>query len=124
IPMHASIFKPAAVALRPALEQASWRAPRLPYLPNVLGRFAEIQAPDQIAELLFRHVYRPVRWRESIEFIADMHPDAAFIEVGPRAVLFNLLGRKWRPVTRFRTDAAEGRDCAFTAAARELSNGA
>ncbi|MCC6559344.1 MAG: ACP S-malonyltransferase [Polyangiaceae bacterium] len=122
IPMHASIFRPAADALRPALERAPWREPRLPYLPNVLGRFEEQPTPERIVDLLFQHVFSPVRWRESIELLADLHPDAVFVEVGPRAVLYNLLGRKWRPVQRLRTDTLEERSSAFNAAAMELSD--
>ena len=54
LPMHASIFQPAAEALRPSLLRAPFRAPRLPYLPNVLGRFEESPSPVLTEKLLFR----------------------------------------------------------------------
>lgn len=117
IPMHASIFRPAAEALRPALEAAPWKSPTLPYLPNVKAGFEDDPTPERIVELLYRHVFSPVRWRESIDFLAERYPDAAFIEVGPRAVLHNLLSRKWHTNPRFKTDAPEGQPSQFEAIA-------
>jgi [acyl-carrier-protein] S-malonyltransferase len=104
IPMHSSRFAPVAQAFKPALERAHWRPLEKPYLPNVLGRFLEPSAPAALVDMLFQHVQRPVRWRESIDFLAERYPDATFIEVGPRAVLYNLLQRSWRPNPRFKTD--------------------
>lgn len=124
VPMHASIFAPVAAALRPALAQTTFRKPRYPYLPNVLGRFEDEPLPARIADLLAQHVYSPVLFRASIDFIAEHYPDAAFIEVGPRAVLFNLLSRKWRPNPRFKTDAPEDPGRAFESTTRELTRAA
>jgi [acyl-carrier-protein] S-malonyltransferase len=120
IPMHASIFHPAADALRPALEAAPWKAPKLPYLPNVTAAFEEDPTPKRIVELLYRHVFSPVRWRDSIDLLAARHPDAAFVEVGPKAVLYNLLTRKWRSNPRFKTDAPEGQPGQFDVVAAAL----
>jgi len=124
VPMHASIFAPVAEALRPALARAPWRAPRLSYLPNVRGRFEDVHEPARIAELLALHVHSPVLFRASVEFLVERCPDAAFVEVGPRSVLFNLLSRKWIQSPRFRTDDPEDPARAFAATVRELSRGA
>jgi len=123
VPMHASLFEPVAVAFRPALERAPWRAPRLPYLPNVLGHFEEAPTPARIVDLLGLHVHRPVLFRASIDFLAGLHRDAAFVEVGARGVLHNLLSRKWLSNPRFKTDAAEDPGRAFEATVKELSRG-
>lgn len=123
IPMHASIFRPAADALRPVLEAAPWREAARPYLPNVLARFEDAPTASRITELLCQHVYSPVRWRQSIDFIAERYPDAAFVEVGPRAVLYNLLSRKWRTNARFKTDAPEGKPATYESTAKELQSG-
>ncbi len=120
IPMHASIFRPAADALRPALEAAPWQRPRLGYLPNVTATFEDDPTPERLVELLYRHVFSPVRWRESIDLLAERVPDAAFVEVGPRAVLYNLLTRKWRTNPRFKTDAPEGQPAQFEAVAASI----
>jgi [acyl-carrier-protein] S-malonyltransferase len=124
VPMHASFFAPVAEALRPALDRAPFRTPRRPYLPNVLGAFEAAPGPARVADLLARHVYSPVLFRASIDLLAATYPDAAFIEVGPRAVLFNLLSRKWRPSPRFKTDAVQDPAVALAATAQELRSAA
>jgi [acyl-carrier-protein] S-malonyltransferase len=123
VPMHASMFAPAAAAFRPALQRAPFRTPRLPYLPNVLGRFEEVPTPDRIVDLLARHVAQPVLFRASIDLLVERHPDAAFVEVGPRGVLYNLLNKKWISRPRYKTDAAEDPGRAFEATVRELGRG-
>lgn len=107
LPMHSSLFAPVAAALAPLLGEARWRAPRLPYLPNVLGAIEPRPTPARIAELLVAHVHSPVLWRASIEAALRRHPDAAFVEVGPRAVLHNLLTKRWVSARRLRTDVDE-----------------
>lgn len=124
VPMHASVFRPVATALEPVLNRAPFHAPRYPYLPNVLGHFEPNATASRIAQLLAHHVYSPVLFRASIDFLADKHADAGFIEVGPRAVLFNLLSRKWRPNPRYKTDAPEDPGTAFETTARELKRAA
>ena len=121
IPMHASIFAPVATGLRPVLERAPWRTPRRRYLPNVLGHFEDSPTPARIADLLAQHVHSPVLFRASIDFLGAMAADAAFVEVGPRAVLFNLLSRKWRQNPRFKTDAPDDPGRAFFATTQELA---
>lgn len=106
VPMHASIFRPASDAFRPALDAAPFEKPRLPYLPNVLGRFEPDATPARIRDLLARHVYSPVLWRASVEMIAAKHPGIAFVEVGPKSVLYNMF-KKWLSVPRYRTDAPD-----------------
>lgn len=105
IPMHASTFRPVAGALARTLHRARWRPPRLPYLPNVTARVEPYPSPARIAHLLTAHVFSPVRWRETIELVAERAPDVVFVEVGPRTVLYNLLSRSWKKNARFASDA-------------------
>lgn len=107
VPMHTSLFEPVATLLRPHLEAAAWQAPRLPYVSNVLGDVLTAPKPADFIDLLARHVYSPVRWRGSIELIADADPSAVFVEVGPKTVLSNLLQKRWRNVKKLRTDGAD-----------------
>ncbi len=58
-------------------------------------------------ELLARQVAAPVYWRQAVDEVADRHPAAEFIEVGPRTVLSNLL-RRWRSNPRRHTDQPGG----------------
>lgn len=120
VPMHSPVFAPVARALRPVLERAPWRRPSLAYLPNTTAEILEAPAPGAIIERLCEHVHRPVRWRASIERIAARVPDPVFVEVGPRAVLYNLFTRKWRPGARFGTDSDEALPVHLQALAEEL----
>ncbi len=121
LPMHSSLFAPVGAALAPLLGEARWRAPRLPYLPNVLGAIEPRPSAARLVELLVAHVHRPVLWRASIEAALRRHPDAAFVEVGPRAVLHNLLTKRWVSARRLRTDVdAPGH---YDALAKELADG-
>jgi [acyl-carrier-protein] S-malonyltransferase len=124
VPMHSSRFRPVADLLRPALEAAAFRPPKKPYLPNVLAELRPAATPTEIVELLCRHVYESVRWCQSIELLADRHPDAHFVEVGPREVLYNLLSLRWRRVQRSKTDCACDIRQSFTATIARLRNAA
>jgi [acyl-carrier-protein] S-malonyltransferase len=107
IPMHTELFRPVAAALRPHLAQAPWRAPNQPYLPNVTAELLDSPRPEDFIDLLCRHVFSPVRWRESIDLLTRCHPDAVFLEVGPRGVLFNLLQKRWHTNRKFKSDSPE-----------------
>lgn len=122
IPMHSSRFAPVGHALRAVLEGVPWKAPARPYLPNAVGRF--IDDPAQFVTLLSQHVHRPVRWRHSIDFIADHVESAVFVEVGPRRVLCNMLTKRWRSNPRFATDSGEGWPASFDRLIEELSHAA
>lgn len=103
-PMHTSVFAPVGTAFRPYLAATNWRTPVRHYVPNVLGRPVERPDAGLFIDLLERHVHQPVLWRQSLETLAAAHPDAVLVEVGPRAVLYNLLGRRWLSNRKFRTD--------------------
>ena len=122
VPMHSSRFAPVADAFRPALAAAPWRRPRRPYLPNVLAEPLDAPAPVEIVDLLARHVHRPVHWRASIDVIVERYPGAVFCEVGPGAVLSNMLRRSWHDVRRLRTDRlGDDPTTAFRALVGELA---
>lgn len=125
LPMHCSRFAEVADCFRPALATAPIRVPRAAYVPNALGRPLETPAPDRIRALLSDHVHRPVRFRHGVDALAGLYPGGAFVEVGPKQVIYSLLTRKWGAFRRFRTDV-EGADIATTTAdlARELRHAA
>lgn len=120
IPMHSSRFAPVATQFRRELERAPWTEPVKPYLPNVLGEFLPIATRDDFIDLLTRHVHQPVRWRESIDAVAERFEDAIFVEVGPRSVLYNLLHRTWRPNRKFKSDHPGDLEAALDTLAEEL----
>ena len=124
IPMHCARFRPVADVLRPALEAAPWQPAKRAYLPNVTARWISNPSAAEITELLCQHVYRPVYWRASIDLVADQFVDAVFIEVGPKAVLYNLLSPRWRRVIREKTDHPEDITTAFQSLVRRLRDAA
>ncbi len=107
VPMHCSIFEPVSADFRQALLRAPFQKPRLPYLPNRLGKVCENPSSSTFVELLATHVYRPVLWRKSIDWVISQWPNAIFVEVGPLSVLYNLLDRKWHKNRKFCTDSKE-----------------
>jgi [acyl-carrier-protein] S-malonyltransferase len=132
IPMHCRLFAGVAEAFRPRLARVAWRPASRPYLANVTGEivrdpvpamFIESLArhvhqalanvtgeivrdpvPAMFIESLARHVHQAVLWRQSIEAVVRRYPEAIFIEVGPRSVLFNLLHPRWLTQRKLKTD--------------------
>jgi [acyl-carrier-protein] S-malonyltransferase len=107
IPMHAPTFAPVAEKFRSVLAKTRIEDSRLPYIPNVLASIMANAPPDTIRTHLASHVCKPVFWQSSIDALASRLPAARFVEVGPRAVLYNLFGRGWMPGRRYKTDAGE-----------------
>lgn len=107
IPMHTSVFRPVADQLLPFLLSMPWRKPIREYVSNVTGGFVADTSGENLCSLLARHVHSPVRWRESIDRVVERVPQAVFIEVGPRGVLYNLLQKRWHSNRKFKTDSAD-----------------
>jgi [acyl-carrier-protein] S-malonyltransferase len=108
VPMHSSLFEPVGARFRQTLDRLPFQRPRLPYLPNRLAELIAEPTPTQLCELLSSHVYRPVLWAKSIDLAVRTWPELTLVEVGPKAVLFNLLDRKWhRDVRKAHTDSTK-----------------
>ncbi|MFV8750503.1 ACP S-malonyltransferase [Nannocystaceae bacterium ST9] len=104
VPMHSSLFAPVAERFAEFLTTLEFSPPERPWLANRLGDFVEAPTQARFVELLASHVCQPVLWRQSIDAVVAREPDAVFVEVGPMAVLHNLLHRKWHGNRKFRTD--------------------
>ncbi len=89
-PFHCSLMQPAAEAMAAALETVEIRPPLAPLVANVLA--AEVTDPDEIRRLLVAQTTAPVRWRESLIFMADKGV-TVFIECGAGKVLAGLVKR-------------------------------
>jgi [acyl-carrier-protein] S-malonyltransferase len=105
--MHTTVFRSVADALLPHLKAAKFRVPSRPYVSNVLGKIVEDAGPERVVELLAQHVYSPVLWRQSIDHVVAQNPDAVFVEVGPRGVLYNMLQKRWHANPKFKTDVSD-----------------
>ena len=90
VPSHCALMKPAADKLAVALQSVAFSAPVVPVVNNVDVR-AET-APEAIRSALVRQLYSPVRWTESVEFMAA-EGVASLLEIGPGKVLTGLTKR-------------------------------
>jgi [acyl-carrier-protein] S-malonyltransferase len=108
IPMHAPVFAPTGVRLAKILAGIPFAVPGLAYVPNVRGEPVGPATGEVVRACLTEHVFRPVRWRDSIDAVAAHVPDPHFIEVGPGRVLCNLFRRDWRPGVCHHTDDVDG----------------
>ncbi|REJ73840.1 MAG: [acyl-carrier-protein] S-malonyltransferase [Acidobacteria bacterium] len=89
-PFHSPLMAPAREAMRPLLEQAEIRDPKVPVVCNVDAE--ALTAGDAIRDALVRQVDSPVRWVESMQVIVRRGVDQA-LEVGPGMVLTGLARR-------------------------------
>ncbi|EMG9490734.1 ACP S-malonyltransferase [Serratia marcescens] len=90
VPSHCALMKPAADNLAVALQDITFNAPQVPVVNNVDVRTEN--DPEAIRSALVRQLYSPVRWTESVEFIAAQGV-TSLLEVGPGKVLTGLTKR-------------------------------
>ncbi len=90
VPSHCALMKPAADKLAQALQDLTFNTPSVPVVNNVDVK-CEVSA-EAIRDALVRQLYSPVRWTESVEFIASRGV-SQLIEAGPGKVLTGLTKR-------------------------------
>ncbi|KEY57656.1 ACP S-malonyltransferase [Serratia sp. DD3] len=90
VPSHCALMKPAADKLAVALQAVTFSAPQVPVVNNVDVRIET--SPDAIRNALVRQLYNPVRWTESVQFMAA-DGVTLLLEVGPGKVLTGLTKR-------------------------------
>lgn len=90
VPSHCALMKPAADKMAVALEKISFSAPQFSVVNNVDVKVES--SPDAIRSALIRQLYSPVRWTESVEFMAAQGVEQ-LVEVGPGKVLTGLTKR-------------------------------
>jgi [acyl-carrier-protein] S-malonyltransferase len=90
VPSHCALMKPAAEQLAADLNSISFHTAVIPVVNNV----DVVAAADAAAikDALVRQLYSPVRWTESIEFLAAQGVDTV-IELGAGKVLSGLIKR-------------------------------
>lgn len=89
-PFHSSLMRPAADRLAAAMADVKIAAPRVPVVANVTAE--PTQDPAQIAKLLVDQVAAPVRWEESVRWLAAAGIARGY-ELGTGAVLRGLVKR-------------------------------
>jgi [acyl-carrier-protein] S-malonyltransferase len=89
-PFHCPLMVPAGEKLAQVLEKISISSSQVPVVTNVEAQpnTDSVRAGD----LLVQQVSAPVRWQESVQYMADQGVDR-FIEIGPGRVLSGLIKR-------------------------------
>jgi [acyl-carrier-protein] S-malonyltransferase len=89
-PFHCALMAPAADAMAEALDRSLPGVPLLPIVANVTA--AKVTDPGEIVSLLVRQVTATVRWRESVQAMAELGV-TRFVEIGAGKVLSGLVRR-------------------------------
>lgn len=105
VPSHCALMRPAAEQLAKDFEQLNWQEPAITLVQNVSAR----PAPDMttLRAQLVEQLYSPVRWVESVEYIAAQG-GTDLIECGPGKVLSGLNKRCAKGVATHNLDSAAG----------------
>ncbi|AWL12025.1 [Acyl-carrier-protein] S-malonyltransferase [Saliniradius amylolyticus] len=90
VPSHCALMEPAAQELADALKQVTFNSPDIPVVNNV--DVAVESDGDRIRDALVRQLYSPVRWTESVQFMAGQGI-STLAETGPGKVLTGLARR-------------------------------
>lgn len=90
VPSHCALMKPAADKLAQALAEITFSAPVINVINNV-----DVAMPTEsqdIKDALVRQLYCPVRWSETVSFMAEQGINQ-LVEMGPGKVLTGLTKR-------------------------------
>jgi [acyl-carrier-protein] S-malonyltransferase len=96
---HSPLMEDARQVLSAAIARVTFFPPRVPVVSNVTGH--SVTEPAEIAHLLELQLVSPVKWQQSVEFMAGEGVQGA-VECGPGEVLCGLgrrisPGLKWVP---------------------------
>lgn len=107
VPSHCELMRPAAKKLEQLLGQTKFHTPKLAVVNNVdVAIESDVAA---IKDALVRQLYSPVRWTETVEFLAQQGV-LNFYEVGPGKVLTGLIKRIAKDTTADAVNTPTGID--------------
>jgi [acyl-carrier-protein] S-malonyltransferase len=86
---HSPLMAPAVDGLAEALRATPFATPRFAVYANATA--GPVTGADDARRLLAEQLTAPVRWVESMHAIAERHPEAQWLELGPGSVLSGLL---------------------------------
>lgn len=90
VPSHCALMQPAAEQLAIELANTAIQAPQITVIHN--ASVTSSNHPDEIRELLAKQLFSPVRWVETVAFLAAQGVDT-LVECGPGKVLAGLAKR-------------------------------
>jgi [acyl-carrier-protein] S-malonyltransferase len=97
---HSPLMETASDGLAQALARHALATPQFPVWSNVTGE--PVTEPARATSLLLEQLTSPVRWTDEVLAIAERHPDALYVEMGPGSVLTGLV-KKIAPSLRTQT---------------------
>jgi [acyl-carrier-protein] S-malonyltransferase len=103
-PFHCALMQPAAEAMEAALDEVEIVEPKVPLVANVKAE--AVREPGEIRALLVRQVTAPVRWRESVAWMAGKGVSEIW-EIGAGKALTGMVRRIDRSVATRTVGSAE-----------------
>lgn len=94
-PFHSPMLQKAGDALKTELDRVPFQKLNIPYVTNVNAQV--ITDKEEIADLLVRQMYSPVRWMQSMETMLAEGVET-FLEIGPGKTLEGFLKKIKRDV--------------------------
>ncbi len=88
---HSPLMAPAVGGLRAALQASTFGEPGFPIMANATAEL--VRTRTGAIESLAAQVTAPVRWVDSMRRLAEAHPGASWLEIGPGNTLSGLLKR-------------------------------
>ncbi|WP_029522006.1 ACP S-malonyltransferase [Persephonella sp. KM09-Lau-8] len=107
VPAHSSLLRDKAKEFEKYLNEIPIKDAQIPVVSNITA--TPIQSADEIRKELSQHFYSPVRWVQSVEFMANNGVDT-FIEIGPKKVLTGLIKRIVKPAKLINIQTIENID--------------
>ena len=90
VPCHCRLLQGAAGRFTDLLRNIEFRDCAVPVIPNCDSSL--LHPRERTKDLLVRQIISPVRWRETIERMAEMGVDT-IVEIGPKRILSGLIRR-------------------------------
>jgi [acyl-carrier-protein] S-malonyltransferase len=90
-PFHSPLMRPAREGMEPLLAATEFRDPRVPVVTNVDA--VPVTTAGAARDALIRQVDSPVRWVETVEWMANTAGVDFFVEVGPGNILSGMTRR-------------------------------
>jgi [acyl-carrier-protein] S-malonyltransferase len=103
-PSHCPLMAQAAAEFKSELKQYGYSKPDFPVISNVTG--LPYNDSDNVFDMLTQHMVQPVRWLDTINYLVA-NDIACAIDIGPQAVLKNLIPFITNRITAFAFDAIE-----------------
>ncbi len=105
-PFHSPLMRPAREGLKAELDTVDFHDPKVPVVCNIDA--VPISSGDAARDALVRQVDGPVRWVESIQWMAEQGSIDLFVEIGPGTVLTGLIRRIAPSAKALSLDRASG----------------